>query len=144
MTKEQLKQLSDSTFFDNDQGLITPSDHRAFNNSLIDTLIAESEWIDLNVTTIGGITAVHKARLKDCGNFILLDLHLTFHFKYSTFIVSNFDFHGHSDRGNSGVFHDHLHTKLIFYVVARQDRVTIIQNADTEGTIEMTFIIPNI
>jgi hypothetical protein len=37
--KEQLKTLSDDTFFDNDQGEIDPSEHRAFNNELIDALV---------------------------------------------------------------------------------------------------------
>jgi hypothetical protein len=36
LTKEQLKVLSDETFFDNDQGEIEPAEHRVFNEALID------------------------------------------------------------------------------------------------------------
>ncbi|WP_294597480.1 hypothetical protein [uncultured Rikenella sp.] len=36
MTKEELKKLSDDTFFDNDTGEIQPESHRNFNNHLID------------------------------------------------------------------------------------------------------------
>jgi hypothetical protein len=41
LTKEQLKALSDKTFFDNDQGEIEPAEHRAFNNALIDNMTLE-------------------------------------------------------------------------------------------------------
>lgn len=36
MTNEELKKLSDDTFFDNDTGEIQPAGHRNFNNHLID------------------------------------------------------------------------------------------------------------
>lgn len=36
MTKEQLKQLSNNAFPDNEQGLIDPVEHREFNDKLID------------------------------------------------------------------------------------------------------------
>jgi hypothetical protein len=39
LTKEQLKTLSDDTFFDNDNGEIEPSEHREFNNAIIDALV---------------------------------------------------------------------------------------------------------
>ncbi|MDR2449790.1 MAG: hypothetical protein LBD52_07515 [Prevotellaceae bacterium] len=39
LTKAQLKTLSNNTFFDNDQGEIEPSEHRAFNDVLIDTFV---------------------------------------------------------------------------------------------------------
>ncbi len=38
MTKEELRQLSDQTFYDNNVGGITPPPHRDFNDALIDTL----------------------------------------------------------------------------------------------------------
>ena len=38
MTREELKQLSDETFFDNNNGEIQPSGHRNFNNQMIDSL----------------------------------------------------------------------------------------------------------
>jgi hypothetical protein len=38
MTQAELKALSDSTFFDNNTGEIEPSEHRAFNNQLIDSI----------------------------------------------------------------------------------------------------------
>lgn len=41
LTKTQLKTLSDETFYDNDQGEIDPSEHRAFNDDLIDSLMVE-------------------------------------------------------------------------------------------------------
>lgn len=36
----ELKEQSNSTFFDNDQGLINPGDHRTFNNAMIDYIQA--------------------------------------------------------------------------------------------------------
>ncbi len=38
MNKEELKDLSDKTFFDNDEWQITPDGHRNFNNKLIDAV----------------------------------------------------------------------------------------------------------
>jgi hypothetical protein len=39
MTKEELKQLSDQTFYDNNVGGIEASKHRNFNNKLIESII---------------------------------------------------------------------------------------------------------
>jgi hypothetical protein len=41
LTKEELKTLSDETFYDNDLGEIDPSEHRAFNDDLIDSVMVE-------------------------------------------------------------------------------------------------------
>ncbi|MDR3134250.1 MAG: hypothetical protein LBU42_09595 [Prevotellaceae bacterium] len=41
LTKSQLKTLSNSTFFDNDQGEIEPSGHRAFNEDFIDSVYTD-------------------------------------------------------------------------------------------------------
>ena len=43
MTNEELKKLSDDTFFDNDTGEIQPESHRNFNNHLIDHTDTVSE-----------------------------------------------------------------------------------------------------
>lgn len=40
MKREDLIQLSADTFFDNDEGLINPGDHRAFNEAMIDYIDA--------------------------------------------------------------------------------------------------------
>jgi hypothetical protein len=55
MTKDELKQLSDTTFPDNNSGQITPAGHRNFNNTLIDSVQLDDEppvaVFDLAVTT---------------------------------------------------------------------------------------------
>lgn len=43
MNKDELKKLSNDTFFDNDQGLINPGAHRVFNNAVIDYIQSESD-----------------------------------------------------------------------------------------------------
>lgn len=43
MTKEELKKLSNDTFFDNNEGLISPDGHRRFNTAIIDTMAEETE-----------------------------------------------------------------------------------------------------
>jgi hypothetical protein len=48
MTREELKQLSDNTFIDNNTGEIEPAEHRNFNNQLIDSLTPS---VDLASTT---------------------------------------------------------------------------------------------
>lgn len=42
MTKEELKILSDQSFFDNDNGEIQPEHHRNFNDNLIESIAIES------------------------------------------------------------------------------------------------------
>ena len=40
-TKAELKTFSDETFYDNEQGEIDPSEHKAFNDDLIDSAIVD-------------------------------------------------------------------------------------------------------
>lgn len=54
-TKEQLKALSESTFFDNNEGQITPASHRAFIVDLIDSMGTQGgggSSLDLGVQSI--------------------------------------------------------------------------------------------
>jgi hypothetical protein len=48
MTKEELKQLSNNTFIDNNTGEIEPAEHRNFNDHLIESLLPT---VDLASTT---------------------------------------------------------------------------------------------
>ncbi len=43
MTKNELKALSNNTFYDNNSGEITPQKHRAFNDAMIDTMVAPTD-----------------------------------------------------------------------------------------------------
>jgi uncharacterized protein (TIGR02145 family) len=54
LTKEQLKALSNNTFFDNEQGLINPAEHRAFNEALIDSMVLKPEPQDVGYVVYPG------------------------------------------------------------------------------------------
>lgn len=41
-TKKELEQLSEDTFFDNEEGLIEPEAHRNFNKELLDSMATEA------------------------------------------------------------------------------------------------------
>lgn len=43
MTKEELKRLSQQTFFDNNEGLISPDGHRKYNEAVIDTMAMDTD-----------------------------------------------------------------------------------------------------
>lgn len=49
MTKEELIQLSNDTFFDNDEGAILPSAHRAFNEALIKAIFPDLTLVKVPV-----------------------------------------------------------------------------------------------
>ena len=43
MTKDELKKLSQQTFFDNNEGLISPDGHRKYNEAVIDTMAMDED-----------------------------------------------------------------------------------------------------
>ena len=50
-TKDELKELSSTTFYDNDLGGITPEDHRQFNEDMIDSMAMDADCAKAVPTT---------------------------------------------------------------------------------------------
>lgn len=79
MTREELKKLSDDTFYDNNVGGISPYSHRAFNNNLIDA-IPDPVGLASN-TALGkvmGSTELGKVRVEADGTMSVIPSGFTF------------------------------------------------------------------
>ncbi|MDR2409701.1 MAG: hypothetical protein LBE13_16545 [Bacteroidales bacterium] len=55
MTRDELKQLSNNTFFDNNNGEIEPSGHRFFNAKLIDSVLPAIDLASISEVATGEI-----------------------------------------------------------------------------------------
>lgn len=94
MTKDELKQLSNETFFDNVEGGIEPAAHREFNNKMIEAMVAGGEAIDLIFTNQTNIADMKTAKVMDFGAFYILEMFFqpTSLTQIIAIQVSNFDF----------------------------------------------------